>query len=105
METVREFTYLCDRLSAVGGFAALETARKRCGWVKFRECGELLCGRKFPLRLAGAVYGSYVRQAMIYGSEACCLKESEMRLLRSTERSMVRAMCGVQLKDRKDLRI
>ena len=30
-----------------------------------------------------------------------CLKESEMGILRRTERSMVSAMCGVQLKDRK----
>ena len=28
-------------------------------------------------------------------------KESEMEILHTTERSMVRAMCGVQLKDRK----
>ena len=35
------------------------------------------------------------------GNEAWCLKESEMRILRRTERFMVRAMCGVQLKDRK----
>ena len=27
------------------------TARTRCVWVKFGECGELLCERKFPLRL------------------------------------------------------
>ena len=38
---------------------------------------------------------------MLYGSEAWCLKEREMGILRKTERSMVRAMCGVQLKDRK----
>ena len=35
------------------------------------------------------------------GSETLCLKESEMEILQRTERSMVRAMCGVQLKDRK----
>ena len=38
---------------------------------------------------------------MLYGSEAWCLKESDMGILQRTERSMVRAMCGVQLKDRK----
>ena len=38
---------------------------------------------------------------MLYGSEAWCLKESEMGILRRTERSIVRAMCGVQFKDRK----
>ena len=38
---------------------------------------------------------------MLYGSEALCMKESEIGILRRTERSMVRAMCGVQLKDRR----
>ena len=42
---------------------------------------------------------------MVYGSETCCLKESEMGILRRTERSMVSAICGVQLEDRNDLRI
>ena len=49
--------------------------------VKFRECGELWYGRGFPLRLKGAVYESYVRPAMLYGSEAWCLKEGEMGIL------------------------
>ena len=79
---------------------AAVTVRTSCGWVKFWECGELLCGRKFCQRLKGAVYMSYVRPAILYGSEAWCLKESETEIFR-TEGSMVRAMCGVQLKDRK----
>ena len=88
-------------MSAGGGCEAAVTARTRCGWVMFRECGELLYGRRFYLRLTGAVYESYVRPAMLCGRETWCLTESEMRILRGTERSMVRAMCGVQLKDRK----
>ena len=38
-----------------GGCEAAVTARKRCGWVKLRECGELLYCRRFPLKLKGAV--------------------------------------------------
>ena len=57
------------------------TARTGCGWVKFRECGELLYGTRFPLRLEGAVCRSCVRTAILYGSEAWCLKESEMGIL------------------------
>ena len=67
---VSELTYLGDRVSAGGGCVAAVAARTRCGWVKFRESGELCCGRGFPLRLKGAVYESYVRPAMLYGSEA-----------------------------------
>ena len=100
MYTVREFTYLGDSVSAGGGCEAAVTARTRCGWVKFRECGELLYGRRPPLRLNGAVYRSYVMPAMLYGRETWCLNVSEMGISRRTERSTVRAICGVQLKVR-----
>ena len=60
----------------------------------------MLYGRRFPLKLKWAVYRSYVRPAILYGSAAWCLKEIEMGILQRTERSLVRAMCGVQLKDR-----
>ena len=49
--------------------------RVRCNcwnkmWLaRLRECGELLYGSRFPLRLKGAVYKSYVRPAILYGSE------------------------------------
>ena len=75
METVSECTYLGDRVSAGGGCEAVVTERTRHGWVKSRECGELLYGRMFPLRLKGAVYKSYIRPAILYGSEAWCLKK------------------------------
>ena len=81
VEIVWESSYLDDRVSAREGCEAVMIARTRCGCVKFRECGELLYGRMFPLRLKGSVYRSYVRPAMLYGSEALCMKESEMRIL------------------------
>ena len=56
METVRQFTYLGDRVSAGRGCEAAVTTRTRCGWVKFRESCELLYGKIFPLWLKGAVY-------------------------------------------------
>ena len=83
-----------------GGCAGVKMVT-RCGRVKFRECDELLYGRRFPLMLKGAVHKSYVRPTILYGSEAWCLKESEMGILPRTKISMVRAMCGVSLKDRK----
>ena len=101
METVREFTYLEYRVSDSGGCEAVVTARTRCGWVKLSECNDLLYGRTFPLKLKGAVHMSYIRPVILYGSEAWCLKENEKEILQRMERSMVRAMCGVQLKDRK----
>ena len=40
---------------------------------------------------------------MLYGSETWCLRETEMAILRKTERAMVRSMCGVKLVDRKKM--
>ena len=96
---LREFTYLGDSVSVGGRYEAAVTARTRCMLAKLRECGELLHGRRFPLKLKGAVHRSNVRPAILHGSETWCLKVSE--ILRMTERSMVRAMCGVQLHNRK----
>ena len=56
VEAVRGLTYLGDRVRASGGCEAAVSARKRCGWVKFRECGELLYDSRFSLMLKGAVY-------------------------------------------------
>ena len=79
METVGEFTYLGNRVSAGGGCKAAVTARTRCELFRLREYGEF--GRRFPLKLKGAVNTSYVRPAILYGSEAWCLKESELGIL------------------------
>ena len=73
------------------------TARTRIGWIKFRECGELLYGRKFSLKMIGRIYQSCVRLANLYGSETWCLRENEMAILRRTEKAMMRAMCGVKI--------
>ena len=81
MVTVSVLTYVGDRVSAGGGCEAAVTTRTRRGWVKFRECGELLYGRRFPLRLKGAVYKSYAWPALLHGSEEWCLRESEMGIL------------------------
>ena len=72
-------------MSAGGGCEAAVTDVTRCGWVRVKECGELLYGWRFPLRLKVAVYECCVRPAILYGSEAWCLKESEMGILQRTE--------------------
>ena len=53
-------------VSAGGGCEAAVTARTRCGWAMLKECGEWLYGR-FPLKLKGAVYKSYIRPAILHG--------------------------------------
>ena len=58
METVNRFCYMADRLNASGGCEAAVTARVRIGWVRFRECGELLLGNKILLKMKRKVYRS-----------------------------------------------
>ena len=94
---MKSFCYLGDRLNASGGSEAVVTARTRIEWIKFGECGELLYGRRFLLKMKERIYQSCVRLAMLYGSETWCLKENEMAILRRTEKAMMRAMCGVSV--------
>ena len=52
--------------------------------------------------MKGKIYKICVRSATLYGSEAWCLREKEMAILRRTERAMIRTMCGVKLLDRRN---
>ena len=97
VDFVKSFCYLGDRLNASGGSEAAITARTRIGWIKFRECGKLLYGRKFSLKMKGKIYQSCVRSAMLYGSETWLLRENKMAILRRTKKTMMRAMCGVKI--------
>ena len=57
------------------GCEAAATERTRWWWVKHRECGELLHGMIFHLKLKGGAHKSHARPTILYGSEAWCLKE------------------------------
>ena len=96
VENVKELCCLGNRLNASSGRDTAVTSRVRIGWMKFKECGELLLGRRFSLRMNEMIYRSCVRSAMLYGSETWRLRETEMAILRRTERAMVRSMCGVK---------
>ena len=100
VEMVNGFCYLGDRLNASGGCEAAVTTRVRIGWKRFRECGELLLGNRFPLKMKGKVYRCCVRSAVLYGSETWCLRENEKAILRRAERAMLRAMCGRKFADK-----
>ena len=102
IEFVKSFCHVGDRLKASGGSQAAVTARTRIGGIKFRECGEILFGRKFWLKMKEKIYQSYLRSAfymgaMLYGNETWCLRENEMAILRKTVKEEIRVMCGVKL--------
>ena len=101
VETMTGLWYLRDRLKSGGSCKAAVIARVRIGWVRFRECGELLLGNRFPLRMKGKVYRCCVRSAILQKSEARCLNENGKAILARTERAIVRAMCGQKVVDRK----
>ena len=74
VETVRGFCYLGDRVNASGVCEVAVTTRARIGWMKFKECGELLNSKRFSLKMKGMVYQSCVKWAILYGSETFSLK-------------------------------
>ena len=82
VETVNGFCCLGDRLHSSSSCEAAFTARLRIGWVRFRVCGELLLGNRFPLRMKSNVYG-------------CCIRSAR------TWRAMVRAMGSQKVINRK----
>jgi len=53
VETVHGPCYLGDKVNASGGREAAVTTRPKVGWVKFREWGELLRGRRFQMQTTG----------------------------------------------------
>ena len=58
------------------------------------ECGELIYEQCFQLLLKWTVHKSYVMIEIMYG----CLCENKICILQ-TERSMLRSVCGLQLKN------
>ena len=50
----------------------------------------------------GKDFQSCMRPAMLYGSKTWCFRKNKLAVFRRTERSVVRAICGVKLMDRKN---
>ena len=75
-------------------------------WVLYVVCivcnENLLYGKRFSLKLKGRVYRTYVRSTMLYGSETWGMREKDVAILMRTERAMIRAMCGVKLKEKRN---
>ena len=94
MKTVRDTTYLGDRVKVDRESVAAVTTNTRCGWAMFREHSELLYGR-FPIWPKRIAYKNFVRPAILHGSEAWYLKESEIGMSIWTEISTVSVICGV----------
>ena len=99
VETVNEFCYLGDQINANGECEAAVMVRMRLGLIKFTECGQLLLGRIYLLKIKGRIYQSCLQLVMLHGSKIWCLREKELTILQRTER----AMCGVKMMNRKNI--
>ena len=102
VETVNGFCYLGDKLNASGECETAVTSRTRLGWMKFRECGEFLYGKKFSLKMGGRIYRTCTGYAVpqwdrVFESEWGVSSEAKWE-------SWGRAMCGVKLMGKKNTR-
>ena len=101
LECVPKFCYLGDTLGAGGGVDEAARARVRCAWAKFKELLPILTARGASHRTKGKIFRVCVQSVLIYGTETWAMKAENLRSLERAERMMVRWMCGVSLKDRK----
>ena len=69
IEVVDRFSYLGDVISMEGGAQEAVTSRIRSAWKKFKEVANVICGRSISLKVRGALYKSYMRNALTYGAE------------------------------------
>ena len=76
-------------MNASGGSEAAIAATTRIGWIKFREYGELLYGKKFSSKIKGRIYQRCVRSAMLYRSKTCYLRENEMAILKRMSQELM----------------
>ena len=60
----------------------------------------MLAGRGLSLGLRGSLCGTCVRRVLVQGREIWAVRGEDRQRMVRTERSMVRRMCGVSLKDR-----
>lgn len=99
IDEVNEFCYLGDFLSCDGGSELAVKARVASAWRKWKELSSLLCNRHIPLRCRANVYITCVRAIMLYGVESWNLTQRLLFLLRSSDRRMLRYMCGISITD------
>jgi len=90
----------CTWLSAIMPYFVITETRIRIGWNKFRQLVPLLTNKDTTLKTRGRLYGSCVRNGILYGSETWPIrKEHEMALQRAEMRT-VRWIYGIKLQER-----
>ena len=99
IDEVNEFCYLGDFLSCDGGSERAVKARVALAWRKWKEISSLLCNQHIPLRVRASIYISCIRGVMLYEAESWNLNQRLLFQLRSSDRRMLRYMCGISKMD------
>ena len=96
----RQFIRLCG-VDASGGYEDAVSHRVQSAWYAFRRLRGTLVGKHgLSLRQRGFIYSRCVRPVLLYSCETWNLTTNLKLRLQSTERRMVRMICGVRLVDR-----
>ena len=99
IDVVDSICYLGDMISAGGGCELSTINRTRVAWGKFHELLPLLTDKSLSLATKGMLYATCVRSAMLHAHECMAPVLKDLSKLQSTDRSMMRWICGVKLKD------
>ena len=100
IDVVDSFCYLGDMTSAGGGCDLSTINRTRVAWGKFHELLPLLTVKSLSLATKGMLYATCVRSAMLHAHECMAPALKDLGKLQRADRSMIRWICGVKLKDR-----
>ena len=74
----------------------------RCAWAKFKKISPIQTVLGASYHIKGKIYRACVQSVSTYGTETWAMKAENLHSgLERTEYTMVRWMCGVSLKDRK----
>lgn len=90
-ETVDQNYYLVDMVLAVEESEQDEKKKK-----KKTGAIALLATRVFPTKLKGKIYKTFVRRAILYGSETWPIKEGDRQ---QTEVQILRQLCSLSLSE------
>ena len=98
---VDKLVYLGHCVNASGGYEDAVSHRVQSAWYAFRRLRGTLVGKHgLSHRQRGFIYSGCVPPVLHYSCETWSLTTNLNLRLQSTERRMVRMMCGVRLVDR-----
>ena len=83
-------------ISAGGGCESAAITRARTAWGKYRDLLPILRSKSVALKTKGRVYDTYVRSAMLNGSETWTSKKTVIDSFQRNYRSMLQRMCGIR---------